>query len=105
MPNQYIRTISNSLFCLLYVLISSVVSAQIHPNYFQLTKKNGLPSNTIYYLHSAKNGLIYVGHSKGLSHFDGNVFHEYYFKEYTYTEVNNIMETDQGEIYCEAFNN
>lgn len=105
MPYQYIRTIFNSLFCLLYVLITSVSSAQVHPNYFQLTKKNGLPSNTIYYLHGAKNGLIYVGHSKGLSHFDGNVFHEYYFKEYPYTEVTNIMETDQGEIYCEAFNN
>ena len=79
--------------------------AQVQPNYIQYLTDKGLQSNNIYNLHVAKNGLLYLAHSKGLSSFDGNHFANYYHKERPFTEVTNIMETDNGDIFCKAFNN
>jgi two-component sensor histidine kinase len=82
-----------------------VANAQVQPNYIQYLTDKGLQSNSIYNLHVAKNGLLYIAHSKGLSSFDGNHFTNYYHKERPFTEVTNIMETDDGDIFCKAFNN
>jgi hypothetical protein len=94
-------------FCILqfFLLIHATGKAQLQPNFIQLQIENGLQSNSIYNLHVAKNGLLYIAHSKGLSSFDGNSFTNYFNKEKPFTEVTNIMETDNGKIFCKAFNN
>jgi two-component sensor histidine kinase len=85
--------------------VSSFAFSQTQPNFFSKTKQDGLQSNTVYYIHSAKNGLLYVAHSKGLSSFDGFAFKNFYNKSFPYTEVSNIMESTDGTIFCKAFNN
>ena len=79
--------------------------AQLQPAYITRQNTDGLHSNSIYYLHVAKNGILYIAHTKGLSSYDGGAFKNYYNKDYPYTEVSNILELDNGEIYCKAFNN
>lgn len=93
------------LFFLLMFGSSRNLYAQVQPAFIQIQEDRGLQSNTIYYIHVAKNGLLYIAHTKGLSSFDGNNFINYYNKDYPYTELTNIMETESGEIFCKAFNN
>ncbi|MBP6430299.1 MAG: histidine kinase [Ferruginibacter sp.] len=98
------------VFCIYILLVfftlaPNNVFAQLQPNYIQLQTERGLQSNSIYNLYVAKNGLLYIAHSKGLSSFDGNNFTNYYNKDRPFTEMTNIMETDNGDIFCKAFNN
>jgi Histidine kinase len=96
----------NKIILLFVIIITYKNScAQIQPNFFVKQKNDGLQSNTIYNIHTAKNGLIYIAHGKGISSFDGNYFKNYFNKDYPYTELSNIMETDNGEIFCKSFNN
>ncbi len=84
---------------------SNIINAQLQPSFFIKKKSDGLQSNVIYNIHTAKNGLIYIAHSKGISSFDGNFFKNYPNKNAPYTELTNILETSNGEIYCKSFNN
>jgi hypothetical protein len=84
---------------------SSKSFAQLQPAFIQKTKADGLQSNTIYSLKVAKNGVLYIGHGKGLSSYDGHVFTNYPNAKYPFTELTNVMQCANGEIYCEAFNN
>ncbi len=93
------------LSIILFIALPQIIAAQVQPNYIQFLTDKGLQSNTIYNLFVAKNGLLYIAHSKGLCSFDGNHFTNYYHKDRPYTEVTNIMETDNGTIFCRAFNN
>lgn len=86
-------------------LYSSLLHAQLQPVSYVKNKIDGLQSNTVYYLHTAKNGLLYIGHSKGLSSFDGNCFKNFYNKQVPFTGMSNILETQNGTIFCKAFNN
>jgi sensor histidine kinase YesM len=79
--------------------------AQLQPSYFKIQKQEGLQSASIFNIHAAKNGLIYIAHAKGISSFDGNHFKNYPNKSFPYTELSNILETSNGEIYCKSFNN
>jgi hypothetical protein len=102
------KTISNKLavfIIFIAIVVPYITTAQVQPSYIQYLTDKGLQSNTIYNLYTAKNGLLYIAHTKGLSSFDGNSFTNYYNKDYPYTELTNIMETDKGDIFCKAFNN
>lgn len=77
---------------------------QTEPNFFIRTKNEGLQSNQIYHLHIAKNGLLYIAHSRGLSQYDGLTYKHFYNKSRPFTEVTNIMETEDGNIFCKSFN-
>lgn len=90
---------------LAFFILPQKSHAQQQPNFIQFQTERGLQSNIIYNLHIAKNGLLYIAHSKGLSSFDGNNFTNYYNKERPFTEMTNIMETGDGDIFCKAFNN
>jgi sensor histidine kinase YesM len=81
------------------------IKAQTSPIYQIIQKKDGLQSNTIYNLHIAKSGLLYIAHNKGLSSYDGLVFKHYPNSKYPFTELTNIMETENGNIISKAFNN
>ena len=92
------------LFCLGIISITSI-AAQVQPSYVVIDETKGLQSNTIYNTYVAKNGLLYIAHSKGLSSYDGIRFTNYYNKDFPFTEVANIVETTNGSIFCKAFNN
>jgi sensor histidine kinase YesM/ligand-binding sensor domain-containing protein len=74
-------------------------------SYKELNTSNGLTANTIYNIYKAKNGLIYIAHSKGLSCFDGVQVRYLYNKSFPYSELTNIMENKDGSILAEGFNN
>lgn len=89
--------------CSLLICFFSVFS-QCNTLYKQYAVNAGLESNKVYYLYLAKNGLCYVGHSAGLSRWDGGKFQSIQNVNYPYTGVSNIEEDDNGTIYCKAFN-
>jgi hypothetical protein len=95
----------NCILLFTFIAVPSFIYAQLQPNFVQLQTESGLQSNTIYNLHIAKNGLLYIAHSKGVSSFDGNNFTNFYNKDRPFTEMTNLMEADNGVIYCRAFNN
>jgi sensor histidine kinase YesM/ligand-binding sensor domain-containing protein len=98
----YIPTFFLSFFL---CFTANIVLAQLQPCFFIKQKSDGLQSNTVYNIHAAKNGLLYIAHSKGISSFDGIFFKNYPNKNYPYTELSNLLETTNGEIFCKAFNN
>ncbi|MCU0320999.1 MAG: histidine kinase [Chitinophagaceae bacterium] len=93
------------LFLLLNVLLACQAFTQNQPAFIQIQEDRGLQSNTIYNIHVARNGLLYIAHSKGLSSFDGNAFINYYNQLHPFTEVTNVLESSNGNIFCKAFNN
>lgn len=105
MNQTHITRLFGGFFAFILCWCSLNLASQIQPNYFIKSKKDGLQSNTVYFIHVAKSGLLYVAHSKGLSSFDGFAFNNFYNKSFPFTEVSNILETDDGVIFCKAFNN
>ena len=88
-----------------FILLCYANYSQNIPSHYILSYKDGLPSNQIYDLHKAKSGLIYIAHSRGLSSFDGKVFKNIQDPTLPNMELSNIMEDDQGRIFCKSFNN
>lgn len=93
--------------CIFIVLLFLCVNAQAQllPISYSKNKADGLQSNTVYFIHVAKNGLLYIGHSKGLSSFDGNCFKNYINARLPFSSVSNILETANGKIFCKTFDN
>lgn len=85
--------------------MSNYCIAQSGYYYKTINTSNGLTSNTIYYIYYAKNGILYIAHSKGLSSFDGIQLQHYPTKKFPFSEFTHIMETADGDILCEGFNN
>lgn len=92
-----------TLLCIL-VPVWKVVG-QLQPKYYIYNTERGLRSNTVYDIHRAKNGLLYIAHEKGLSSFDGRNFINYNLSKFPNSEVTNILEAENGRIFCEKFNN
>ena len=61
------------LILVLYMWFGGFVNAQ-DPVYRSINNLNGLPSNTIYSIVQDANGFLWIGHDKGMSKYDGNVF-------------------------------
>ncbi len=92
----------NKLLAVILVLIGVNLKAQ-YPVYRQLTKLNGLPSNTIYSSTQDKKGYLWLGTEKGLVRFDG-----YAYKTYTHTAVTGQAVSDlqldaKGRIWFQNF--
>lgn len=92
------------LLTLSIILYLSPLFAQLEIAHTQYNQNNGLESNKIFYVHFAKNGLCYIAHYSGLSVWDGQVFKPIFNKNFPFTAVSNIMETDNGDIFCKAYN-
>ncbi len=88
------------IFC-----VSAIAKAQLQPHFETYQIKDGLPSSTIYNIKFAKNNLLFLGHAKGLSSYDGGYFRNFYNAYQPNTELTNIMEAPNGNIYAKAFNN
>lgn len=58
----------------LFLLIHSVLNAQIQYKFNHFTTDDGLPTNSIYSISEDKNGNLVLGTDNGLTFFDGNDF-------------------------------
>lgn len=92
------------IFVFLFFLVAKNF-AQFNPEISVYNKSNGLPSNIIYDIKIAKNGLLYIAHENGLSQFDGTQFIHFYNADFPNIAVSNIIETQNGNIFCKSFNN
>lgn len=67
------------------------------------TVKDGLPSNEVYWMLQAKNGLIWIACDAGLVSFDGVNFKDYPALNSRGRAVSNIREDEKGKIWCHNF--
>jgi len=71
-------------------------------NYTIWDKKNGLPSNNIFYSLLSKDGFIYLATANGLCRFDGKVFKIYNSstnKAFTSNAVIRLFENTEGKLF------
>lgn len=87
----------------LTMLSASVILRAQEPYIKTLGIAEGVPSVTIYDLHVAKNGLLYLGTDKGLFSYDGIDFSKIEFVESLAVGVNGILEDENGTIWCKNF--
>jgi len=67
------------------------------------TVQDGLPSNEVYWLHQAKNGLMWIACDAGLVSFDGVNFKNYPAINSRGKAVSFIEEDQKGTIWCHNF--
>jgi two-component sensor histidine kinase/outer membrane protein assembly factor BamB len=83
-------------------LLAGVVCAQ-HPVFKQLTKQNGLPSNTVYSSLQDKQGYLWLGTEKGLVRFDGYAYKTYTHPAFTGQAVTDLQLDGKGRVWCQNF--
>lgn len=94
---------NKSLILLFYTwLLTSVVYAQ-HPVFRQLTKQDGLPSNTVYASLQDKNGNLWLGTEKGLVKFDGHSYKSYTHPSMTGQAISDLHLDGLGRVWCQNF--
>jgi len=64
----------------------------------------GLPTEEVYDVFPDSKGFIWVGHSLGLSRYDGRSFRHFTSNEQTGLGVSRLCEDKQGRIWCHNFN-
>jgi two-component sensor histidine kinase len=67
-------------------------------------KVRGLPTEEVYDLFEDSKGYIWVGHSLGISRYDGHSFTHFSSPEQTALGTSGICEDQQGRIWCFNFN-
>jgi ligand-binding sensor domain-containing protein len=77
----------------------------VNPAFRHLDVTNGLQSTTVYDIKVLNNKLLYIAHEKGFSSFDGTRFVNYPNRDYPFAAVTNILQTDDGTVWCKSFNN
>ncbi len=87
------------------MLVSYFQLLSQQPFYRQITFSEGLPSNVVYDLHVAKNGLIYLGTENGLFMYNGIKFKKFPFKTTMGNSIDRINESESGRIWCMNFSN
>jgi sensor histidine kinase YesM/ligand-binding sensor domain-containing protein len=72
-----------------------------NPNFYTLTKNDGLPSNGVYDIFEDRQGFMWFATQKGLSKFDGNSFTTYTLESQSNVAGSAITEDKYGRIwYC-----
>lgn len=86
---------------LIFTLTFWTSSLSQNPNYYTLTKNDGLPSNGIYDIFQDKKGFMWFATQKGLSKFDGSTFKTYSLESQSNVAGSAISEDQYGRIwYC-----
>lgn len=67
------------------------------------TTADGLPSNQLYDIFCDSKGFIWLGHSRGLTRFDGNRFANYSSIDQNSEGLTDICEDRNGNIWCHNF--
>ncbi len=94
----FIRTCLFLIF-LLHVLIAWGQN----PLYKRFSTSDGLAKQSIYDVYQDAGGLIWLGTDEGLVRFDGRTFQKFSAPEKYRKGITNILETNQGKIYCQNF--
>lgn len=87
------------LFILIFVICEISTSSQtFKSNFFS----QQIPNET-YQVFCDSKGFIWIGHSNGLTRFDGNSFQHYTNKNQNSLGISNICEDARGNIWCRNF--
>ncbi len=89
----------------IYLLVFLVAYNGVHaqdPMFNNISKLNGLPSNTVYHIVQDQQGFIWVGQDKGLSRYDGKQFKHYSNAYQQGKSLSNLLEIG-NTIWCQDF--
>lgn len=92
----------NLPFLFFLTFISLQVFAQ-YPAYISLENENILSSKHTYDLFVDKKGFVWIGHDKGITKYSGYSSKYYTHPKMNSFELSNIMEDDNGIIWCSNF--
>ncbi len=67
------------------------------------TTADGLPSNQLYNIFCDSEGFLWIGHSRGLTRFDGNRFANFTSVDQNSEGLSDICEDKNGTIWCHNF--
>ncbi len=70
----------------------------------ELYPVNGLSTEIVYNLFSDSKGFLWVGHSLGISRYNGKKFTNFNSPKQSSLSLSNICEDQQGRIWCNNFN-
>ncbi len=89
------------LFLLLLFLTPNILFGQA-PYSYQLSEKDGLPSNVVFDMHLSKEGFLYAGTFMGLVKYDGRK-HEKIFISDQRKAIAGLQELNNNDIYFLSF--
>ncbi len=84
-----------------FIIISTITSIAAQENNLQAV--TGLPSRELFNLFMDSKGFLWIGHSLGISKYDGFSFKNYFHKDQISPGVTDILEDKQGRIWCHNF--
>lgn len=91
----------NCIFTVLLLICTTVFSQSVAGVY--LTIADGLASNTIYDIKQDEKGYIWIGHTKGISRYDGKKFRHYYNNIQSSRSLTSIYFDYKGRVWCQNF--
>lgn len=89
------------LYIVLACLVTSTLVAQTNHNATQISQS--LPSNEVYDLFLDSKGFLWIGHSRGISRFDGTKYITYTHPVQNNMSLSNICEDGNGTIWTNNF--
>lgn len=93
----------NRVYTLLLFLLITPIAWSQNPLYKRFSTSDGLAKQSIYDVYQDAQGLIWLGTDEGLVRFDGRIFQKFPAPEKYRKGITNILETNQGIIYCQNF--
>jgi len=80
------------------------IQLQVYGQSIELYPVNGLSTEIVYNLFSDSKGFLWVGHSLGISRYNGKKFTNFISPKQSSLGLTNICEDKQGRIWCNNFN-
>ncbi len=96
---------NHSIFILLSVFIVNSIIAQEKVFLREFPKLNREVNQSIYDMYVDDKGLLFLGTSLGLFSFNGVEVKPYSFKSNLSFSVDNILQSDDGRVWCKNFSN
>lgn len=91
------------LFFITGFLIGSITVLSQSVAGVYLTIADGLASNTIYDIKQDEKGYLWIGHTKGISRYDGKKFKHYYNNIQSSRSLTSIYFDYKGRVWCQNF--
>lgn len=90
-------------FLLLFTFIISINIYGQSPVFKKLGVESGLPSSEVLDLFTDNKGLVWIGHRKGISSFDGSTFKTYTNPKQSSLALSDLHQDYLGRIWCHNF--
>ncbi len=88
----------------LFLCFSACSLAQ-QPYFINYTDKDGLFSNSLYFIIQGAAGDLWIGTELGLIRYDGQDFYSYFNEDAKNKAISGITEDEEGRIWCHNFAN